>query len=135
MSIVDARAMPSISILGNGLQVATIHVASELTTSGIWVRSGCLYETAQNNGAAHFLEHLLFRGNSVYDKSALEYLTERTGINIQAATSRVHTGFWAQSEVRQVPAAIDVICQMVLNPTITAEAVERRTPDDPPGGR
>jgi predicted Zn-dependent peptidase len=65
----------------------------------------------------------------VYTKSALEYLTERNGINVRAATSRVHTGFWAQSEGRQVPTAIDVICQMVLNPTITAEAVagERET--------
>jgi predicted Zn-dependent peptidase len=128
MSILAASARPVISTLSNGLKVATVKVLSELSTVGLWIRSGSIYETPQNNGTAHFLEHLLFRGNSVYPKSALEDLAERTGVNIRAATSKAYTGFWAQAESRQVPVAIDAISQMTLNPSFDAAAVEAERP-------
>jgi predicted Zn-dependent peptidase len=128
MSILSASARPIVSTLSNGLKVATVKVLSELSTVGIWFRSGSIYETPQNNGTAHFLEHLLFRGNSVYPRPVLEDLAERRGINIRAATSRAYTGFWAQAESQQVPIAVDAISQMILNPSFDAAAVEAERP-------
>jgi predicted Zn-dependent peptidase len=106
------------------LKIATTKVVSELSTVGLWFRSGSIHETRSNNGTAHFLEHILFRGNSIYPKTVLEDLTERTGVNIRAATGKAYTGFWAQTESKQIPIAIDVISQMILNPTFKAHTIE-----------
>ena len=128
MSIIAPNATPRVTALANGLKVATIPVASELTGLGIWLKSGSFYETAANSGAAHFLEHILFRGNSVYPNDRLEEMSEKTGINLQAATGRTVTRFSARVEAKHIPQAIDAIAQTVLNPEITDEAVENEKP-------
>jgi processing peptidase subunit beta len=35
---------------------------AETTTVGVWINSGSRFETDETNGAAHFLEHILFKG-------------------------------------------------------------------------
>lgn len=128
MSILSNNALPKISTLSNGLKVATIHIKSSLTTLGLWVRSGSIYETEKNNGTAHFLEHMIFRGNEKYPKDILEDLAERKGINIRAATSRVVTSFFAHMEQSASKDAIDALCQVVFNPDIKESSVEDERP-------
>ncbi len=49
--------------LPNGLRVASEAIPfAETTTLGIWINSGSRFETDANNGVAHFLEHILFKG-------------------------------------------------------------------------
>ena len=55
-----------ITTLPNGLRVATESIPfAETTTLGIWINSGSRFETDANNGTAHFLEHILFKGTKV----------------------------------------------------------------------
>ena len=55
-----------VTTLPNGLRVATEHVPfAETATVGIWINSGSRFETDDNNGVAHFLEHILFKGTKV----------------------------------------------------------------------
>lgn len=57
---------PQVTTLPNGLRVATEHLPfAETTTLGVWINSGSRFETDANNGAAHFLEHILFKGTKV----------------------------------------------------------------------
>ncbi|KAJ2395235.1 Mitochondrial-processing peptidase subunit beta, partial [Coemansia sp. RSA 2559] len=52
-----------ITTLPNGFTVATEHNPSVKTaTVGVWVNSGSRSETAKDNGSAHFLEHMAFKG-------------------------------------------------------------------------
>lgn len=52
-----------VTTLKNGLRVATEQIPfAETTTLGIWINSGSRFETEANNGTAHFLEHILFKG-------------------------------------------------------------------------
>lgn len=52
--------------LSNGLRVATEALPfAETTTVGIWINAGSRFETDENNGTAHFLEHILFKGTKV----------------------------------------------------------------------
>src|SRR5450759_3892754 len=55
--------MISSTVLKNGVRVVTQHVEHMHTVSiGIWVANGTRHESAENNGIAHFIEHLLFKG-------------------------------------------------------------------------
>ena len=55
-----------ITTLPNGLRVATESIPfAETTTIGVWINSGSRFETDANNGVAHFLEHILFKGTKV----------------------------------------------------------------------
>lgn len=52
--------------LPNGLRVATeANPYAETATVGIWINSGSRFENDANNGTAHFLEHILFKGTKV----------------------------------------------------------------------
>ena len=60
------RPMPQVTSLPNGLRVASETTPfAETATVGVWIDAGSRYETAKNNGAAHFLEHMAFKGTKV----------------------------------------------------------------------
>lgn len=61
-----AHVFTQVTTLGNGLRVASEVIPfAETATVGIWINSGSRFETDQNNGTAHFLEHILFKGTKV----------------------------------------------------------------------
>ena len=63
-----------------GLRVASETVmGSETATVGVWIDAGSRYETAQNNGAAHFLEHMFFKGTEKRTQQKLEVEIENMG--------------------------------------------------------
>lgn len=123
MTILLPTSVPRNTTLSNGIRVTTIPVLSDLTTVGVWVKSGSIYENRANNGVAHFLEHIIYRGNSKYPQLQLERATDQRGINLRAATSRTTTSFIGMAEQSQVGAAIDMLAQLVYNPNINDEVV------------
>lgn len=55
-----------VTTLGSGLRVASETTPfAETATVGVWIDAGSRYENAANNGTAHFLEHMAFKGTSV----------------------------------------------------------------------
>ncbi len=57
--------------LPSGLRVASETTPfAETAVVGVWIDAGSRYETAANNGAAHFLEHMAFKGTKVWPRSA-----------------------------------------------------------------
>jgi hypothetical protein len=57
------RAAHQVTTLPNGMRVATETTPfAETATIGVWIDAGSRYETAANNGTAHFLEHMAFKG-------------------------------------------------------------------------
>ncbi len=55
-----------VTTLPNGMRVASETTPfAETATVGVWIDAGSRYETADNNGAAHFLEHMAFKGTKV----------------------------------------------------------------------
>lgn len=124
MSILSFKAVPKISTLSNGLRVATIPIQSDMSTLGIWVKSGSIYENKTNNGVSHYLEHIIFRGNDLYPQSRLEEITDMYGINIKAQTTRTTTSFSAEISNKNLDIAAELLSQIVFNPKIADEAVE-----------
>ncbi|UXU76192.1 MULTISPECIES: M16 family metallopeptidase [unclassified Paracoccus (in: a-proteobacteria)] len=91
---------------------------------GIWVNAGCRDERAEQNGIAHFLEHMAFKGTA--SRSALEIVEaiENVGGYINAYTSRDVTSYYARVLAGDVSLALDVISDIVLNPIFEPREIE-----------
>jgi len=115
----------SISTLGNGLRVATEQIeGGDTATVGVVINAGTRYEDAQNNGVAHFLEHMLFKGTPKRDVKKLETEIENLGATINAYTSRESTVFYAKVQKADVPQALEILSDMLTNSKIDSTAVE-----------
>lgn len=55
---------------------------------GVWIDAGSRYETKENNGVAHFLEHVAFKGTRKRTQTRLETEIEDMGAHLNAYTSR-----------------------------------------------
>src|SRR5210317_2354170 len=91
---------------------------------GIWVNAGGRHERIEQNGIAHFLEHMAFKGTQ--RRSALEIAEtiEDVGGYINAYTSREATAYYARVLGADVPLALDVISDIVLNPVFDPREIE-----------
>lgn len=61
-----------VSVIDNGMRVATEDSGAPTATVGLWIDTGSRYETAANNGVAHFLEHMAFKGTEKRSQTQLE---------------------------------------------------------------
>ncbi len=64
---------------------------------GLWIDAGSRYETEKNNGVAHFLEHMAFKGTTKRTQTQLEMEVENMGAHLNAYTSREQTVYYAKS--------------------------------------
>uniref|UniRef100_A0A7S2RWJ8 mitochondrial processing peptidase n=1 Tax=Mucochytrium quahogii TaxID=96639 RepID=A0A7S2RWJ8_9STRA len=114
-----------VSTLGNGLRVASEGGHGETATVGVWIDAGSRYETEKNNGVAHFLEHMMFKGTGNRTQTQLEKEVENIGGHLNAYTSREQTVFYAKVFKEDVPQAMDILSDIVQNATFDANAVNR----------
>ncbi len=97
----------------------------ESASVGIWAGTGGRHEPERINGAAHFLEHLLFKGTARRSASAITREIEGVGGDLNAFTSEDHTCYYAKVEARRMPRVADVLSDMYRHSTLPAEEVER----------
>jgi predicted Zn-dependent peptidase len=111
--------------LSNGFRIVTEHMPGLKSASlGIWVNAGGRHERPEQNGIAHFLEHMAFKGTA--RRSALEIAEaiEDVGGYINAYTSREMTAYYVRVLEDDVPLALDVISDILLNPTFDPHEIE-----------
>ena len=81
-------------VLPNGVTVVLDHADGVRSASlGIWVRSGSRYESGDEAGAAHFIEHMLFKGTDKYTGTELAERMGGLGAEVNAYTSRDWTSY------------------------------------------
>ena len=84
----------SVSKLGNGLKIATRSMPHATTLSiGIWVNAGARDEQDDEQGIAHMLEHMAFKGTKRRDAQAIATEVENVGGFMNAHTSREETAY------------------------------------------
>ena len=116
---------PRISTLPNGLRVVTRNMPGLHSASiGIWVNAGCRDERADQNGIAHFLEHMAFKGTPTRTPLQIAEEIEDVGGYINAYTSREMTAYYARVLSGDVLMALDVIADIVLNPLFRKADIE-----------
>ncbi|MCU0883288.1 MAG: insulinase family protein [Hyphomonadaceae bacterium] len=114
-----------VTTLDNGVRVVTDLMAGLHTASvGVWVDAGTRHETPDQNGAAHLLEHLVFKGAGGRTAQALAEDAESRGIWLNAATSYERTGFHARCIGEDVAFALGLCADLVLAPHLDANDLE-----------
>jgi predicted Zn-dependent peptidase len=115
-----------LSHLNNGLQIATDRIDTVDTVSlGIWVDVGTRHEPATINGAAHFLEHMAFKGTERRSALAIAEEIEAVGGHLNAYTSRESTAYYAKVLKDDVPLALDILADILQHSTFAPEEFER----------
>ncbi|MCX6731282.1 MAG: pitrilysin family protein [Candidatus Roizmanbacteria bacterium] len=113
--------------LSNGLRVLLIDTESFPTvTALVMVGAGSRYERKDNNGIAHFFEHMAFKGSKKY-KTSFEISSAIEGIGgvFNAFTSKDHTGYWIKATTEHTHTLLDVLSDMILHPLLEADEIER----------
>ncbi|MBI2051631.1 insulinase family protein [Candidatus Roizmanbacteria bacterium] len=113
--------------LPNKLHVVLVDTKAFPTqTTILLVGAGSRYENKLNNGVAHFFEHMAFKGSKKYPNSfVISSTIESLGGYFNAFTSKDHTGYWIKGTNEHFSTIIDVIADMVLNPLLIDEEIER----------
>ncbi|MEM8692791.1 MAG: pitrilysin family protein [Pseudomonadota bacterium] len=111
--------------LSNGFRIVTEHMPGLASAAiGIWVTAGARHETAQQNGIAHFLEHMAFKGTKRRTALQIAEAIEDVGGYINAYTSREVTAYYARILKNDVPLALDVLADIVLDPIFDENEIE-----------
>uniref|UniRef100_A0A182PWE7 Mitochondrial-processing peptidase subunit beta n=1 Tax=Anopheles epiroticus TaxID=199890 RepID=A0A182PWE7_9DIPT len=111
--------------LDNGLRVASEDSGSQTATVGLWINAGSRYENGSNNGVAHFLEHMAFKGTTKRSQTDLELEVENMGAHLNAYTSREETVFYAKCLSKDVPKAVEILFDIVQNPKLGEAEIAR----------
>jgi predicted Zn-dependent peptidase len=113
--------------LQNGLRVLLLDTETfPSLTSLLLVGAGSRYETPQNNGIAHFFEHMAFKGSTKYPTAlSISTLLDSLGSQQNAFTGKDHTGYWIKAPVEHFATVLDVLSDMVLHSLLKTEEIER----------
>lgn len=111
--------------LPNGFRIVTEEIPGLASASvGVWVTAGARHELPSQNGIAHFLEHMAFKGTKRRTALQVAESIEDVGGYINAYTSREVTAYYARVLQNDVPLALDVIADILLNPTLEEAEIE-----------
>lgn len=111
--------------LDSGLQVATEDYGAPTATIGLWIDAGSRFENEDNNGVAHFLEHMAFKGTEKRTQTDLELEVENLGAHLNAYTSREQTVFYAKCLKNDVPKALEILADILQNSKLGEAEIER----------
>jgi predicted Zn-dependent peptidase len=113
------------TLLPGGLRVLTESVPAVRSVSlGIWVSVGSRDETAAQAGAAHYLEHLLFKGTRRRSAAEIAEAFDAVGGELNAFTAKEHTCFYAHVLDTDLPMAVDVLADVVTDAVLEPAHVE-----------
>lgn len=112
--------------LDNGLRV---HLApsdrSSLVAAQVWIGVGAADDPADQGGAAHLLEHLLFKTARPLGGSELADVVERAGGEVNAWTSLDHTVFHAVARRDRIGPVLEALGNTLTRPRFEPEELER----------
>ena len=115
-----------ITRLPTGLTVVTDAMPHlESASLGVWVGAGSRDERSDEHGISHLLEHMAFKGTKRRTARQIAEEIEAVGGDLNAATSVESTSYYARVLRADVPLAIDVLSDILSNPTFDPEELQR----------
>ncbi|MEZ5399279.1 MAG: pitrilysin family protein [Bryobacteraceae bacterium] len=112
--------------LPNGVRIVTepmTHVRS--VSVGVWVDSGSRAEVGPENGLSHFIEHMVFKGSATRSAEDIARSVDSLGGNLDAYTGKELVCFNTKVLDEHVPAAFDVLSDMVLRPAFRPDDIAK----------
>ncbi|NLO13100.1 MAG: insulinase family protein [Clostridiales bacterium] len=116
--------MHQIHTLNNGLRIVYERLPYLRSASiGVWVKAGSIMEGDGEFGLSHFLEHMAFKGTAKRSARTLADDIDLLGGNLNAATGKTYTCYYAKTVDRELGQAIDLLSDLVVNPLIDGRDV------------
>ena len=114
------------TILDNGIRIVSENFPYVRSISiGIWANVGSRDESQELNGISHFLEHMVFKGTSRRNVREIAQSLESLGGYLNAFTTKEQTCFYARVLDSHLAQAMDVLSDLLLNPTFKREELEK----------
>lgn len=111
--------------LSNGFQIVTEHMPGFQSASlGIWIKAGGRHERAEENGIAHFLEHMAFKGTKSRSALQIAEMIEDVGGYINAYTSREVTAYYTRVLKEDVALSINLLFDILQNSLFEEKEIE-----------
>lgn len=112
--------------LDNGQTVVVQEVKNNpIVTIDTWIKTGSIDEEDSNNGVAHFLEHLFFKGTKTHEPGEFDKILETKGAITNAATSKDFTHYYITIPSKDFDLAMDLHGDMILHPLIPRKEIEK----------
>ncbi len=112
--------------LNNGLRVVTEKIPYVHSVSiGLWILSGTIDETRENNGVAHFLEHMVFKGTESRSAFEIADSLEALGGHLNAFTGKEITCYYAHILDENIDLAVDILTDLIMNPGLSEEDISK----------
>ncbi|MDU6830195.1 MAG: insulinase family protein [Bradyrhizobium sp.] len=112
--------------LPTGLTVVTDTMPHlETAALGVWAGVGGRDEKPDEHGISHLLEHMAFKGTTTRSAREIVEAIEAVGGDLNAGTSTETTAYYARVLKADVPLALDVLSDILANPSFVPEELER----------
>ena len=112
--------------LSNGIRVCMEHMDSVRSVAlGVWVNAGSVFETEENAGISHFIEHMLFKGTETRSASDIAAETDAIGANLNAFTAKECTCFHIKALDEDLALATEMLSDILLHSTLDSEQMDR----------
>ena len=121
----EERTMYRTITLPNGARLLTEYIPGARSAAlGFFVGAGSRHERATENGAAHFIEHLSFKGTDQRSAADLAREIDAIGGQVNAYTTKESTCYYARCLDRHLDRASDLLCDMLFHSRFAQEDVE-----------
>ena len=118
--------MVKIKTYANGLRLVVHSCEGAYSVScGVLVGAGSRYETPENNGISHFLEHMTFKGTPTRTPFAISDDIDKIGGQINAFTNKETTCYYVRSVAENTEKAVEVLSDIFFNSTFKDEELDR----------
>jgi len=124
-SFETAAEAVQITVLPNGVTVATARKPIHTVLVSVFAKVGARYETEAENGISHFLEHMAFKGTTTRSPKDIVVEIERLGADINAFTSRSNTAYYVVGLPSHIAPALDILSDVLKNSTLDDEEISR----------
>jgi predicted Zn-dependent peptidase len=115
-----------LTTLDSGVRIVTEAMPSVRSVSlGLWIGTGSRFESDDQAGLSHLLEHLLFKGSSRYSSLEIDQIFDTMGAELNAGTGKETTSVYARVIDQHLPEAFDVMADMVFRPALRELDSER----------
>src|SRR5215203_5909535 len=112
--------------LDNGIRLVTESMSHVRSVSlGVWLARGSRHETDEESGIAHFVEHMLFKGTATRSAEDIAQAIDSIGGQLDAFTAKEYASYYIKVLDEHLPLALDILSDIVLNPALTADDIER----------
>lgn len=114
------------TILSNGIRILSeeiSHVRSAVI--GVWINAGSRYETDDNSGVSHFIEHMMFKGTKRRTAKDIAEELDAVGGNLNAFTTKEYTCYYAKVLDEHFDLAMDLLSDMLFESMFSQDDLER----------